>query len=383
MAGRGNRRRRLPRRRRGVWPGGLAGSNIRASDGRSVFRGADANGAWVLDGHDVVVIGASSGGIEALRKLVGDLPADLPAAVFVVVHLPEETSSVLARILDRAGPLEAVNPQDREKIRPGRIYVARPGFHLLIEDDRVRLTRGPKENRHRPAVDPLFRTAAVAHGPRVVGVILTGARDDGTAGLLAVKRRGGVAIVQDPNDALFSGMPESALRYADVDYCLPIDEMGALLDRLSREPIGGKGEYPVPDDTEFESKIAGLDPSAMDSDGRLGELSRYTCPECTGPLFEIRDDDLVRFRCRVGHAYTAESMLDEKSEAMESALYVALNTLEESAMMSDRLAQRSREQGHEHAAARFEQRAREARHQAQVIRQVLAGEEPNASETAS
>ena len=176
-----------------------------------------------MAGHDMVVVGTSSGGVEALMELCGGLPEDLPAAVFVVVHFPEGAPSVLPSILNRAGPLKAVHPEDGDPIENGRIYVAPPGLHLLVERGRVRLVRGPRENLHRPAVDPLFRTAAVAYGPRAVGVVLTGARDDGTAGLLAIKRRGGVAVVQDPDDALFSGMPQSALEYVDVDYCLPLE----------------------------------------------------------------------------------------------------------------------------------------------------------------
>ena len=331
------------------------------------------------DKHDVIVIGASSGGVEALRRLLGELPADLPAAVFVVVHLPEQAPSVLARILDRAGPLTAENPEDGEKIREGHVYVAPPNRHLLIEDGRARLTYGPKENRHRPAVDALFRTAAVTYGPRVVGVVLTGALDDGTAGLLAVKRRGGVAVVQDPNDALFAGMPESALRFVDVDHCLPLAGMAPLLSRLSREPVPTEGAFPLPDDTNLEVRVARLDPSLVHGDERPGELSQFTCPDCTGPLYQIQDGELVRFRCRVGHAYTAESMLDEKTEALESALYAALNTLQENAAMSDGLAARSRESGYKHAAARFEARAREAREQAEIIRQVLVSEKEAAS----
>ncbi|WP_207956144.1 chemotaxis protein CheB [Rubrobacter marinus] len=185
-------------------------------------------------------------GIEALRQILGELPGDLPAALFVVVHLPEDSPSALARILDRAGPLTAKNPEDGETIREGHVYVARPNLHMLLEDGKVRLTHGPKENRHRPAVDALFRTAAVAHGPRVVGVVLSGARDDGTAGLLAVKRRGGLAVVQDPDDALFDGMPESALRFVDVDHCLPLGGVAPLLSRLTREPVPEEGEPPCP-----------------------------------------------------------------------------------------------------------------------------------------
>ena len=335
------------------------------------------------NGHDIIAIGASSGGVEALQRLVGGLPGDLPAAVFVVVHLPKEAPSALARILDRAGPLEARNPEDGEKIRKGRIYVARPDLHLLIEDGRVRLTRGPKENRHRPGVDTLFRSAAVARGPAVVGVVLTGAMDDGTAGLSAVKRRGGVAVVQDPDEALFSSMPASALRFVDVDHCLPLDRMAPLISGLAREPVPEEGEPRVPDDMNLEVRVTGLDPSVMHGNERPGELSGFTCPECTGPLHQIEDGEPVRLRCRVGHAYAGESMRDKKAESVKGALHATLKTLEENAMMAEGLASSSRHSGHEHAAARFETRAREAREQAEIIRRVLVGEKSGAREAAS
>ena len=325
---------------------------------------------YPLIGHDIVAIGASAGGFEALRRLVKGLPADLPAAVFVAVHLGEGSQGMLPSILDRAGPLEAVHPEDGDSVQKGRIYLAPPNVHLLLQDGTIRLSRGPKENRHRPAVDPLFRTAALAYGPRVVGAVLSGARNDGSAGLLAIKRRGGVAVVQDPQEALFPGMPQSALRYVEVDHRLPVDEIAPLLSRLAREPSGEKGAYLVPDDMEFESKIAGLDPTVIDSNEHPGELSAFSCPECAGPLYEISDGELIRFRCRVGHAYTAESVLEEKSEVLENALYLALNTLQESATMSEKLADRSRGKSH-NVAAHFEERAREARRSAEVIRRVL------------
>jgi len=335
----------------------------------------------LADGHDIVVIGASSGGVEALMELAADLPENLPAAVFVVLHLAEESPSVLPKILARSGPLEAVRAEDGQRVEQGRIYVAPPAYHLLLENGRVRVASGPKENRHRPAVDPLFRSAAVACGPRVVGVVLTGAGGDGTAGLLAVKRRGGVAVVQNPEEALFAGMPQSALEHADVDHCLPLTKIAPLLAHLSREEIPAEKEgahRTVPEDMEFESKIAGLDPaSAVGSDYQIGELSAFTCPECTGPLFEIRDRTLLRYRCRVGHAFTAQSVLDDKAEALENALYVALNTLEESAAMSRTLANRAREHRQEHAATRFEERARKAREQVDLIRRVLSDGTPD------
>lgn len=329
--------------------------------------------AWKgsLAGYDIVVIGASSGGVEALTRVANGLTRDFPAALFVVMHFPEDVPSFLPHILSRAGPLEATHPEDGEPIEGGRIYVAPPDFHLLVERNRVRIRRGPRENRHRPAVDPLFRSAALAYGPRVVGVVLTGARNDGTAGLQDVKRRGGVAVVQDPGDALFPGMPESALEYVDVDYRMPLEKIPALLARLSRAPAEQEVAYPLPEDMELEAKMAGLDPSVIDSGRHPGNISHFTCPECSGPLYEIQHEQLLRFRCRVGHAYTAESVLDEKTEELDQALYAALNTLEENALMADRLADRSREHGRGHAASRFERRAQEARRQAKVIRRVL------------
>ena len=336
------------------------------------------------DRHDIVVIGASSGGVEALMGLAGGLPGDLPAAVFVVLHLSEESPSGLPEILDRSGPLEVVRAQDGERVEKGRVYVAPPGYHMLLEDERVRVTRGPKENRHRPAVDSLFRSAAVAYGPRVVGAVLTGADGDGTAGLLAVKRRGGVAVVQDPEDALFAGMPESALEHVDVDYRLPLAKIAPLLARLSCEEVSAEKEgaqHTVPEDMEFESKVAGLDPAgAVGSDYQIGELSHYTCPDCSGPLYEIRDGKLLRYRCRVGHAYTAEGVLEEKAEALENALYMALDALEESAAMSRTLAARAREQKQGYAASRFEERARRTGEQVGLIRRALSDDQAASAE---
>lgn len=202
-------------------------------------------------------------------------------------------------------------------------------------------------------------------------MVLTGSLDDGTAGLAAIKARGGVAVVQDPEDALLRSMPESALRDVDVDYCLPVGEMATLLDWLAREPSEEGGTYPVPEDMELEAKIAGLDPSVIDAGRHPGELSGFTCPECSGPLYGIQDGIPERFRCRVGHAYTAEGVLEGKTDALEEALYAALNSLEETAEVADRLAARARHGGHAHATERFEARARRAREQTTAVRRVL------------
>ena len=212
-------------------------------------------------------------------------------------------------------------------------------------------------------------------------MILTGALDDGTVGISAIKRRGGVTVVQDPDDALFPGMPQSALECTKVDYCLPLSEIPPLLARVVREEVPEEeGAYPVPEDMELEHRIASMDETTPDNVEKLGHPSSYTCPECNGPLWEIQDDEVLRFRCRVGHAYTAESMLAGKSEALEGAMWSALNTLEEGAQMSQRLAADSRARGHEHAAARFEERAQKTRGQADLIRQALSSGTPDVPE---
>lgn len=206
-----------------------------------------------MPGHDIIVIGASAGGVQALKTLVGSLPRKLPASIFVVLHIPAESPSLLPEILSRAGPLEAVQAVDGIEIEHRCIYIAPPDHHLLIEHGHVRVVRGPKENRHRPAVDPLFRSAAQIYGTRVVGVILTGGLDDGTAGLLAVKRRGGIAVVQDPDEALYPGMPSSALANVEVDYRLPLSSIGPLLVRLASEQVEEHGHGLAA--RQFEEKV--------------------------------------------------------------------------------------------------------------------------------
>lgn len=270
-----------------------------------------------MQGRDIIVVGASAGGVEALSEIVAGLSADFPASVFVVLHSSAESPSVLAGILDRAGPLPARYAEDRERIEPGRVYVAPADQHLVIEPTRVRLTRGPKENRFRPAVDPLFRSAAQVYGPRVVGVVLTGGLDDGTSGLLAVKKLGGTAVVQDPRGAFVSSMPRSALEHVEVDYCLPLREIAPRLVRLvNSQADEGEGVREVPEKLEIEVKIAKEDKATEAGVLRLGDPSLYACPDCHGVLLRVDDAALQRFRCHTGHAYTLEALLsvmDERS----------------------------------------------------------------------
>jgi two-component system chemotaxis response regulator CheB len=331
-----------------------------------------------MPGHDIVVVGASAGGVEALAAVVGALPADLPAAVFVVLHVPPHGTSALPRILSRAGPLPALHPQDGEAIVPGRVYVAPPDRHLLVQPGHIQVARGPRENGHRPAIDALFRTAARAYGPRVAAAVLSGVLDDGTAGLTAVKRQDGVALVQDPSTALYDGMPRSALEHVAVDYCLPLTQIGPALARLAREAAPEEGVPPVPRDMEREADIAGMEPSEFRDENRPGTPSVFGCPECNGVLWELRDGELLRFRCRVGHAYSAESLLAEQSDGLETALWTALRALEEKAALARRLAEQARATGRAQAQRHFALLAEESAGHIAVLRQLLvSNDEPN------
>jgi len=327
--------------------------------------------------HDIIVIGASSGGIEALTEVVARLPEDLPAAVFVVVHVAPRSVSVLPDILNRAGPLTAVHAKDNEKIKSGRIYVAPPDFHMLIADGAVRLVRGPIENNTRPAIDPTCRTAARSYGPRVVGVILSGALDDGAAGLHAIKERGGVAVVQDPADALFPDMPQNALDAAAVDHILPKARIAALLDRLAREPVEA-ARIAVPEELQKETEIEAMDMKIPDDD-KPGKPSVYGCPDCGGVLWEIQDDELLRFRCRVGHAYSSEGLLAAQTEGLDSALWTAYRALQENASLARRLAERAKNSGQKKLIVdRFEERAQSAAEHAETVKQLLLNDKLSA-----
>lgn len=334
-----------------------------------------------MPGHDVVVIGFSAGGVEALARLVAELPNDFPAAIFVVHHFPAESVSALPNILRRAGPLDAAHPTNGQKIEPGRIYVGRPDQHLLIRGDRILLTRGPRENGHRPGIDPLFRTAAKSYGSRAIGVVLSGTLDDGTLGLMMIKQHGGVTVVQDPEEALYQGMPLSAIQKVAVDYVLPIAEIATLLVRLAHERSESLMEQPFETSPEEE---AVPDPAegvtlALEEDTLSGPPSALTCPDCGGALWQRQNGDLIRYRCHVGHAFTAEGLLVSQDGAVEQALWSALRALQEKAELGHRMAERSRDRGLHKSAFQFESVAKEAEHGSHVLRQLLldgTGEPP-------
>jgi two-component system chemotaxis response regulator CheB len=323
-----------------------------------------------MSGRDIVVVGTSAGGVEALRALVGGLPANFPGSVFIVMHTAADSPGVLAQILDRAGPLSAAHASNRERIRPGRVYVAPPDMHMLLEPGVVRLTRGPRENRFRPAVDPLFRSAAAVYGPRVVGVILTGGLDDGTSGLSAVKRLGGVALVQDPEEAYMPSMPLNAIQQVEVDYKLPLAEIPPVLARLARTSVAEQGGYEVPEELNIEVKIAMEDNARKAGVTRLGSPSVFTCPECHGTLLQLKENGRTRYRCHTGHAYSSDSLLSELTESVEETMWSAIRTIDESAMLMRHMAEHV-EESDAPAAARLLEKAHEAERRSVLVRRAV------------
>jgi two-component system chemotaxis response regulator CheB len=315
--------------------------------------------------RNIVVIGASAGGVEALQHLVGKFPADLAASVFIVLHTWPSAKSYLGPILERAGPLRVVVPGNDDPIEPGTIYVAPTDQHMLLAPCRIIVERGPRENRARPAINPLFRTAAAAYGSQVIGVILTGMLDDGTAGLWAVKQCGGVAIVQDPNDALYGEMPRSAVDNVAVDHCVPLAQISNLINQLSRETVDAPAPN-TPSKVLMSNLGAAMTLSADEMD-QIGKRSTLTCPECHGALWEISEGGVPEYRCHVGHGYSPRTLADEQGLGIEQSLWSALRALKESAELDERLALRTRELELEKAAMAYERSATEKRQQADQL----------------
>jgi two-component system, chemotaxis family, protein-glutamate methylesterase/glutaminase len=290
-----------------------------------------------LGGHDIVAVGASAGGVQALTQLVAGLPVDFAAAVLIVLHMRPNVPSALAAILQRSGRLPVLQAEDEQPIERGHIYVARPNRHLILKRSRIALETGPRENSARPSIDVLFRSAARVYGRRVVGVVLSGTLHDGALGLAAIKMRGGVAIVQDPAEALFRGMPDSALTMAPVDLCLPVAEIPARLVELTHPAF----ELQPMDTSDREETVrtghAADEPEGQFSPKLPNAASGLTCPECHGSLWELTDGDGVRFECRVGHAYSPGALLTDQGEAVEAALWSAINSLQERATAFRRL----------------------------------------------
>lgn len=324
--------------------------------------------------RDVVVVGASAGGVESLRGFVAGLDPDLPAAVLVVLHFPATSPSMLPLILDRVGTLPASAATEQEVLQPGRIVVAPPDYHLVVLDGHTTVTRGPRENGSRPAVDVLFRSAARACGPRVVGVILSGALDDGTAGMLSIRQCGGLVLAQSPAEATYPSMPASVIRNVGADRVGTVAELAASVNELAGAPTvdGVPPEPPAILITEVQ--MANMNPNGFASLDRPGRPSGFSCPDCNGSLFEIDDAGLLRFRCRVGHAWSSLALMGAQSDALDSALWMAFRSLEEKAALSHQLADRAAERGNTLSQQRYLEKAAEASRSAALLQQLL--EEP-------
>jgi two-component system chemotaxis response regulator CheB len=304
----------------------------------------------------VIGVAASAGGVEALQRLVSQLPADLDAALCVVLHIPSNGRSLLAPILNRATKLSVVVAENGMLLKRGTVYVAPADHHLLVRSDRIELSSGPKENGVRPAADPMFRSLARAWGAASVAVVLSGALGDGAAGALAVAQAGGHVIIQDPDDALVSSMPVSALAVTAAHDVLPMAEMGAALRRYVATPLA---------EVELAARADEAEP------GPGPTPSGFTCPECRGALWELREGDVARYRCRVGHAYSEDAMITAQGTAVEAALWAALEGLEERSDLLRSIALRMEHQPRTHL--RLTSDARDAEDRAAIIRRILHG----------
>lgn len=307
-------------------------------------------------------MGASVGGVQAFSKLLADLPSDFPAAVLIVQHTSPSGPGLLPKVLSRRSSLPVRHPRHGEAIQPAHVYVAPPDHHLLVSGSSLHLSRGPREKRQRPAVDALFRTAAKSYGRRAVGVVLTGYLDDGTAGLAAIKIHGGIAVVQDPDEAEAPPMPRSALRYVPVDHCLRLSRIAPMLVRLASEPaISERATVPIHIDNRR------MTPEQMTA--KFGPPTPYVCPECHGSLWEAPTGKALQFKCHVGHLYSPESLLAEHKQGLENNLWSVVRTLEERAALLRRLAQR--EDGPSDTQPDFAARAHHCERQAALVRTVI------------
>lgn len=321
--------------------------------------------------RDTVVIGTSAGGVEALKRLLAVFPADFPASIFVTIHLAANAERVLAEILDRSTPLSVHFAEHGQQPRLGCVYLAPPDRHLVLADDHLALIRGPLENRARPAIDPLFRSAAVRRRSRVIGAVLTGHLDDGSAGLLAVKRCGGLAFVQHPEDALVDSMPRNAANAlgALLDGAFPLEELGRRIAHLAGTPASPPSE--VPPDIALENDISERLGTQDERLTKIGKLVALTCPECAGPLVEVTDPAIHRYRCFTGHAFSADALLADQEDRVERALWAAVRSLEERRNTLLTLARTSRTASRDRSGQRLEQEAAQLQSHAQTLRAIL------------
>ena len=340
-----------------------------------------------MDPYKIIVVGASSGGVEALRALFRELKPHLNAAVFIVLHIPPDAKSFLPQILGKLNPMPVQHAQDGAKIRSGHVYIAPPNQHLILENGTMRLTYGPKVNHTRPAIDPLFESAARQYGNRVIGVLMSGNLFDGTKGLLSIQQAGGKTVVQDPEEALFSSMPVSALQSVPIDYSLPVSEIATLLNNITEEAVLAKGETQVnkaaPGKPEDEMSLIKKDFETYQKGYASNQRSVLACPDCGGILWEFQDSSLVRYRCHTGHIYNAEVILSSHDSDLEKVFWTAIRLLVEKAAVSNRLAIVARETKNPDMEAYYLSLASEAEKEADRIRETWFRRSPNDSRKVS
>ncbi|WP_439368393.1 chemotaxis protein CheB [Bradyrhizobium sp. DASA03120] len=322
-----------------------------------------------MSNRDIIVVGGSSGATAPLKRILADLHPDVPAAVFIVLHLPAQGIGILSTVAAGVGRLPVHQAQDGMKFERGHVYLGAPDHHLLLSGDHIRLGRGPRENMVRPAIDPLFRSAALHHGPRVIGVVLSGLLSDGAAGLNAIKRCGGMTIVQDPLEAIAAEMPQRALEAATADLCVPAARLGDVLSELAREPPGAT--LPIAPDIRLEVEIAAGERIGTATLANIADPAAVTCPSCGGVLSQVKEARPMRFRCQVGHAFTADALAKEQEGQVDEALRVALRIIEERAELVHRMAEDGRRSGRPAVAEMYARRAAEYREYADMIRRVV------------
>ncbi|KAA3436879.1 chemotaxis protein CheB [Rufibacter hautae] len=326
-----------------------------------------------LPHHDIIVIGTSAGGMAVLCELLQQLPPDLPASIFIVQHLARDSNSgVLVERLNKISKLTCLVGQHEQTIEQGKVYFVPQDNHMLLQKGRILITKGPRENLFRPAIDPLFRSAAAAYGPRVIGIVLTGMLQDGTVGMEMIKRSGGITLVQKPEDAEYPDMPQSVLTEIEVDYVVPVSEMGELLQELVFVPASSEAD--IPEDITYEASIAErlmLDTGEIEDTELMGPRSPYSCPSCGGALWELNQGHVKHFRCHAGHAFTPEAYLNANVESIEETLWIALRMLEERRTMLSAMADQDRRKGHNHWSESQQERANELKVHIARIRHLL------------
>jgi two-component system, chemotaxis family, protein-glutamate methylesterase/glutaminase len=335
--------------------------------------------------RNIIVIGASAGGVLALSDFFRNLPRDMEAYYFVVLHISPFSPSILPQILSRVDHMKAIHPKDGEAMQPNKIYIAPPDHHLLLDKkERIIVRKGPKENRFRPSVDALFRSAAYSFGARVIGIVLSGMLDDGTSGLWTVKRLGGVAIIQDPNEAEFPSMPENVLEYVEVDHVLPVTEMGNVLSQLTKDTIADN----PPDLSELEEERLRMEVHIARQDNAFemrvlekGEATHLVCPECSGSLVRINEGKIIRYRCHTGHGYSDNALLASVTKGIEENLWRSVRGLEEAIIILEQSAQKFEAIGNANEADIFYKKALDAHRQAQLLRQYLFEQERFSNDT--